>query len=210
MSTPMAEQNCPKRFRVFADLEVELPLAIRYGIFGLACFTYFSFMLVCNQWIQMPEGAVDDFVLRALEDATYWLPGFFLLAPFAFLDFMKSCNRFTRPVTRLRREIKLLIENKSERPLEIEAGDHWAEMLSHYNHIRGELLTLRREVSEYEAMLGQVAIGSLQQSPADQVAIDTESADQPAPGDRPAKDPTESASNARPTEVTATSSAADS
>jgi hypothetical protein len=182
----MAGSTTSKPLRLLADAEVELPLVIRYGLFGLACCTYFSFMLVCNQWVQTPEGKMDDFFLRALEDATYWLPGFLLLAPLAFNDFIKSCGRVSRPIVRLRNEVQLLIDHKSERPIEIKDGEAWAEVLAGYNQLRGELLTLRREVSEYEAMLGQVAIGSLQQLPADEPPTVEGQADQPDPQEQPA------------------------
>jgi hypothetical protein len=165
MNSPLTNTNTAKRLRIFADTDVELSLVIRYVIFGLACVTYFSFMLVCNQWVQMPDASAQDFFLRALEDATYWLPGFFLLAPLAFHDFIKSCGRISKPIVRLRTELKLLIDHKSDRPIEIRSGEAWPELLSHFNHIRGELLTLRREVSEYEAMLGSAAISELNKTP---------------------------------------------
>ncbi len=166
MNGLMSETDNAKRLRIFADPDVELALVIRYVVFGLACVTYFSFMLVCNQWVQMPDATTLDFFLRALEDATYWLPGFFLLAAIAFHDFLKSCGRVSKPVVRLHNEMKLLIDHKSERPIEIRAGEPWHEVLAQYNHIRGELLMLRREVSEYEAMLGNAAISQLNQPPA--------------------------------------------
>jgi hypothetical protein len=60
--------------------------------------------------------------------------------------------------------MKLLVDHKSERPIEIRAGEAWPEVLAQFNHIRGELLTLRREVSEYEAMLGNAAISQLNET----------------------------------------------
>lgn len=162
MNRPLSDTK-PKPFHIFADPDVELSLVIRYVIFGLACVTYFSFMLICNQWVQMPDATPQDFFLRALEDAAYWLPGFFLVSAVAFHDFLRSCARISKPTVRLRNEMKLLIDHKSERPIEIRAGEAWPEVLAQFNHIRGELLTLRREVSEYEAMLGNAAISELNQ-----------------------------------------------
>lgn len=166
----MARSTMSKPLRLLVDAEVELPLVIRFGLFGLACCTYFSFMLVCNQWVQMPDGKMDDFFLHALEDATYWLPGILFLAPLAFNDFIKSCGRISRPIVRLRNEMQLLIDHKSERPVEVRNDEAWAELLVHYNQLRGEILTLRREVNEYEAMLGQTASGSLQQLPTEEMS----------------------------------------
>ncbi|HBJ35545.1 MAG TPA: hypothetical protein DDZ51_12510 [Planctomycetaceae bacterium] len=165
MNRVMSETANANRLRVFHDTDVELPLAIRYVILGLACGTYFSFMLVCNQWVQMPDATIQDFFLCAIEDATYWLPGFFLLAPLAFHDFVKSCGRVSKPIARLRNEMALLNEHRSERPIEIRDGEAWPEVLAHFNQLRGELLTLRREVSEYEAMLGNASVSELNQSP---------------------------------------------
>jgi hypothetical protein len=163
MNRPISDSGNVKRLPILSDVDVELPLVIRYAIFGLACVTYFSFMLVCNQRVQMPDSPIQDFFLRALEDASYWLPGFFFLAPLAIHDFIKSCGRVSKPIVRLRNEMKLLIDHKSDRPIEVRSSEAWPEVLAHYNHIRGELLRLRREVSEYEAMLGSAAIGDLNQ-----------------------------------------------
>jgi len=165
MNSPMPDKNSVKRIRIFADTDVELSLVIRYASFGLACVTYFSFMLVCNQWVQMSDASIQDFFLRVIEDATYWLPGFLLMAPLAVHDFIKSCGRVSKPVVRLRTEMKLLLDHQSDRPIEIRSGEAWPELLALYNNVRGELLTLRREVSEYEAMLGNAAINELNQSP---------------------------------------------
>jgi len=166
MKSPMSDRNSVQRIRIFADADVELSLVIRYAIFGLACVTYFGFMLVCNQRVQMPDASTQEFFLRALEDATYWLPGFLLMAPLAVHDFIKSCGRVSKPVVRLRTEMKSLIDHQSDRPIEIRSGEAWPELLALYNNVRGELLTLRREVSEYEAMLGNAAISERNQSPA--------------------------------------------
>lgn len=163
MCGPMSATKIAKRSRIFADTDVELSLVVRYLIFGLASVTYFSFMLVCNQRVQMPDAPFQDFMLRALEDATYWLPGFFLLAPLAFHDLIKSCGRVSKPIVRLRNETQLLMDRNSERPIDIRSGEAWPEVLAHYNHIRGELLMLRREVSEYEVMLGSAANSELNQ-----------------------------------------------
>jgi hypothetical protein len=154
-----------RRLRLFADADVEMSLVIRCAIYGLACVSYFSFMLICTQWMQTPEGKLVDVLLRCAEDTAYWLPGFLLLAPLALHDLVKASGRMVSPVVRLQNEMQALIQHQSERPLEWHEGETWPQLTASFNQLRGEILTLRREVAEYESMLGAAATSQLDQLP---------------------------------------------
>ena len=150
-----------RRVGAFADVDVQSWIIVRCSIYGLACVLYFSLMMLCSQWMQTPEAPVGSILLRSLEDATYWLPGVFLLAPLAIHDLLKTSGRIVGPIVRLKNEMRLLIDHRSERPVEFRDDDAWHEVATLYNQLRGEVLMLRREVSEYEAMLGKAAISDL-------------------------------------------------
>jgi len=158
-----------RRLRLFVDADIEMSLVIRCAIYGLACVSYFSFMLICTQWMQTPETKLMDVLLRCAEDTAYWLPGFLLLAPLALHDLVKASNRMVSPMIRLQNEMQALIHHQSERPLECREGETWPQLTSSFNQLRGEILTLRREVAEYETMLGNAAISQLAQEPANAV-----------------------------------------
>lgn len=150
-----------RRVRAFADVDVQSWIIVRCSIYGLACVLYFSLMMLCSQWMQSPEAPLGSTLLRFLEDATYWLPGIFLLAPLAIHDLLKTSGRIVGPIVRLKSEMRLLIDHKSERPVEFRDDDAWHDVATLYNQLRGEVLMLRREVSEYELMLGKEAISDL-------------------------------------------------
>jgi len=150
-----------RRVRAFADVDVQSWIIVRCSIYGLACVLYFSLMMLCSQWMQSPEAPFSSILLRSAEDATYWLPGVFLLAPLAIHDLLKTSGRIVGPIVRLKNEMRLLIDHQSERPVEFRDDDAWHELATLYNQLRGEVLMLRREVSEYEAMLGKAATSDL-------------------------------------------------
>jgi hypothetical protein len=150
-----------RRVRAFADVDVQSWIVIRCSIYGFACVLYFSLMMLCSHWMQSPEAPLGSTLLRYAEDATYWLPGVFLLAPLAIHDLLKTSGRIVGPIVRLKNEMRLLIDHKSERPVEFREDDAWMELASMYNQLRGEVLMLRREVAEYEAMLGKAALSDL-------------------------------------------------
>jgi len=147
---PLSTETPSPRHTYFVDAEVQAALLIRASIYGLSLTLYFAITLVCTQWMDQPDRSFFDSLIGSIEDVTYWLPGFLLLVPLAAHDLLKMTNQFAGPMTRLRREMKLLLENKSERPLNFREDDYWVELTSSYNQIRGELLQLRRRVHDME------------------------------------------------------------
>ncbi|MGV3486769.1 MAG: hypothetical protein ACO1RT_20305 [Planctomycetaceae bacterium] len=146
----MATQTTALKDRLFADCEFQAALLIRASIYGAAGMLYFGITLVCTQWIHDSDRGFSDSLWKCLEDVVYWLPGFLLLAPLAANDLLKMTNQFARPITRLRQEMKSLVEGKSDRPLSFSDDECWSELSAAYNQIRGELLQLRKRLGEEE------------------------------------------------------------
>ena len=144
----MSTETPSPRHTYFVDAQVQSALLIRASIYGLSLTFYFAITLICTQWMDQPDRSFFDSLTGSIEDVTYWLPGFLLLVPVAAHDLLKMTNQFAGPITRLRREMKLLIENKSERPLNFREDDYWVELTTSYNQIRGELLQLRRQLHD--------------------------------------------------------------
>lgn len=164
------------RRTLFIDTEVQAALLFRIGMYGVALTSYFAITLICTQWMGQPDRGFIESLVQCYEDIAYWLPGFFVLLPIAFHDFLKMSNQFAGPIVRLRREMALLIENKSERPITFRTEDYWADLSSSYNQIRGELLRLRRQLSDMEAQGMALDEGPLPQS----LIFDTDETAQPS------------------------------
>jgi hypothetical protein len=138
------------RFRFLVDCEVQSAILFRVGIYGCATTLYFVITLICTQCLSDPERGLMDSLSKCLEDVVYWLPGFLFLVPVATHDLLKMTNHFAGPIHRLRREMQLLAEDKSERPLAFRDEDYWNDVSIAYNQLRGELLRLRKRVAELD------------------------------------------------------------
>lgn len=149
----MTTQSTSIRNRFFVDFDVQAAILVRAAIYSTAGTLYFVITLVCTQWLHEPDRGFFESLLKSFEDIAFWLPGFFLLVPLVAHDLLKMTNQFAGPIARLRREMKLLAEDKSDRPLSFREDDYWTDLTGTYNQIRGELLQLRRRLGEEEADL---------------------------------------------------------
>lgn len=149
------------RYRFFVDCEVQSAILFRVAIYGCATTLYFAITLICTQCLSDPERGLMDSLSKCLEDVVYWLPGFLFLIPVAAHDLLKMTNHFAGPIHRLRHEMHLLIDDKSERPLSFREEDYWTDLTTTYNQLRGELLRLRKCVAEQNAAPQEVLPPSL-------------------------------------------------
>lgn len=138
------------RGRSAADSEIQSAILFRAAIYVTACSLYFAITLICTQWMNEPDRGLVDSLLKSAEDVSYWMPGFLLLVPIAAHDLIKLTSQFTKPVIQLREEMQRLVENRSERPLSVNENDDWYELTSAFNHIRGELLLLRKRLGDLD------------------------------------------------------------
>ncbi len=136
------------RHQYFIDNEVQAAVLIRVAVYGLSLTAYFAITLICTQWMDEPDHGLLESLVKSFEDVAYWLPGFLLLVPVAAHDLLKMTNQFAGPITRLRREMNLLVQGRSDRPLNFREDDYWVDLTSSYNQIRGELLLLRKRLEE--------------------------------------------------------------
>ncbi len=157
----MSVESQSPRHKFFVDCEVQTTILIRTSIYGLALSLYFAITLICTQWMNEPDRGLVESLAKCFEDTAYWLPGLLLLAPIAAHDLLKMTNQFAGPVTRLKREMKLLVEDKSDRPLSFREDDYWVELTSTYNQIRFELLQLRSRLAEQETTGERSTISSV-------------------------------------------------
>lgn len=142
------------RQQLLVDQPVQGMLLKRTGLYSVACALYFVVILIFAESMSRKDGTIVDAIGRCFEEAIYWAPGLFLLAPLVAYDMLKLTNRFAGPIFRLRREMQRLIVGESERPLNFRDGDYWTEIAEEFNHLRDELMELRKENAELKKNSG--------------------------------------------------------
>ncbi len=147
------------RQQYLVEYDVQMALLSRMFFYALGGTIYFVVMIVCSQWLSDPERPLGDVLIQSVSDTACWLPGFLLFTPLAAIDLLKTTNRAAGPIHRLRREMKSLIQNNSDRPLQFRDEDYWTDLAVSFNQIRGELLFLRRQVSEAQRATEAPAAG---------------------------------------------------
>ncbi|TWT83034.1 hypothetical protein CA13_44970 [Planctomycetes bacterium CA13] len=133
---------------VVADPHVQGAILRRVGLYALAAIAYYSVVLFFSIYATGRVGTTTDRLFECLDDIITWLPGLFVLGPIAAYDLLTTTNRFAGPICRLRREMKMLVDDESPRELTFRENDHWSEVAKHYNELRQELLELRAESAQ--------------------------------------------------------------
>lgn len=136
------------RRQLLNDQKVQGSLLKKAAFYGIACLLYFLVNLIFTKALSHREIGFAHAIGDCLTESIYWIPGLLLMVPLVAYDMLKQSNRFAGPVYRMRQEMRLLAENKSEQPLTFRDDDYWAEMADEFNVIREELLELRQQAVE--------------------------------------------------------------
>ncbi|WP_146524236.1 hypothetical protein [Novipirellula artificiosorum] len=136
---------------VVADPHVQGAILRRVVLYALAAVLYYCVVLFFSVYASDRDGTQADRWIALLDNAITWLPGLCVLGPIAAYDLLSTTNRFAGPVCRLRREMKLLIDDQSPAPLRFRDKDHWCEMADLFNELREEMLELREHAKQNAA-----------------------------------------------------------
>jgi hypothetical protein len=68
-------------------------------------------------------------------DAGVLLVVFVLLLPYFIYDSLKTTNRFSGPVYRLRRTMQAIASGARFQPLQLRQGDYWHDLAADFNHM---------------------------------------------------------------------------
>ncbi|MEM8667635.1 MAG: hypothetical protein AAGG48_08985 [Planctomycetota bacterium] len=132
------------RQQLLIDRHVQGCLLWRTALYSTACGLYFFIILIFTEWMSHPDSTFVESLFSCLDESIYWAPGLMLVVPVVAYDLLKLTNRFAGPFFRLRREMKRLVDNDSERPLSFRDGDYWVEIVDDFNTVREELMELRK------------------------------------------------------------------
>jgi len=135
---------------LIADPYVQGAILRRVGLYAFAAFAYYVVVVFFSVCISENQTPIADRLLTFVDDAITWLPGLLVLGPIAAYDLVTMTNRFAGPICRLRREMRLLVEDQSPHELYFREHDHWSDVAEVYNELRLEVIELRRELASRE------------------------------------------------------------
>ncbi|TWU36713.1 hypothetical protein Q31b_49950 [Novipirellula aureliae] len=132
---------------LIADPYVQGAILRRVALYAMAAFAYYVVVIFFSVYISDNQTPPSERLLTFIDDAITWLPGLLVLGPIAAYDLLTMTNRFAGPICRLRREMRLLIDNQSASELHFREHDHWSDVAEVYNELRKEVIDLRQEVA---------------------------------------------------------------
>lgn len=123
------------RKQIFIDPKVQGTLAFRVIVYWAACVVTISVMLLCWRMLtgpaRMPLAHLDDMWFHFGPA----LIASFLLLPLVIYDIVRTSNRFTGPLFRLRRSMRELAKGNEVKPIRFRDGDFWQDLAEEFNAV---------------------------------------------------------------------------
>ncbi len=127
------------RKQIFVDPKVQGTLIFRVIVYWTVCVVTISVMLLCWRMLtgpaRMPFTHLDDMWFHYGPA----LVASFLLLPLVIYDIVRTSNRFTGPLLRLRRSMKALAAGEQVKPIRFRDGDFWQELAEDFNAVTRRL-----------------------------------------------------------------------
>ena len=123
------------RKQIFVDPKVQGTLVLRVIVYWTVCVTTISIMLLCWRMLtgpaRMPFTHLDDMWFQYGPA----LIASFILLPLVIYDIVRTSNRFTGPLLRLRRNMQSLAKGELVKPIRFRDGDFWQELAQEFNAV---------------------------------------------------------------------------
>lgn len=123
------------RKQLFVDPKVQGTLVFRVIVYWIVCVVTIAVMLLCWRMLtgpaRMPFTHLDDMWFHFGPA----LVASFILLPLIVYDIVKTSNRFTGPLLRLRRCMRALAEGKQVKPIHFREGDFWQDLAKDFNAV---------------------------------------------------------------------------
>ena len=137
----------PARHVLVTDKVVQGALLWRLAFYGACGLFYFSVIEFLDVALANPAQSRWEIAMGFLERSIYWAPGIVVLMPIFAYDLLRFSNRFTGPVTRIRKEIRDLTTGAQLEPIEFRGNDFLRELADEYNALREEMIKLREQAA---------------------------------------------------------------
>jgi hypothetical protein len=133
------EQKKSLRKHIFVDPKVQGALVLRVILYWFVCLIAISLMLLC--W-RIVTGPARMFYTHFDDMWFFYGPAAVasvLLVPLLIVDVVRLSNRFTGPMVRLRRSMRMLARGEEVEPLRFRNGDFWHEFAEEFNAVAARL-----------------------------------------------------------------------
>jgi hypothetical protein len=128
-------ENKYTRKQLFVDPKVQGTLVFRVVAYWVICVFTMALMLLCWRMLTGPARPP----LTQLDDMWFHfgpaLVASFILLPLVIYDILRTSNRFTGPMFRLRRCMRELAEGKEVKPIRFRGSDFWQDLAKDFNAV---------------------------------------------------------------------------
>ena len=149
-----------KRRQYFVDPRVQGTLIVRTVFYWFMCVLTISLFLLCWRVLHAPKQLFASHIEYLKIHYAPALIASLVMLPLLVMDIIKLSNRFTGPLYRLRRGLRILAERKPPTQLGFRDADFWQEFADVYNallerveHDEQERLRLEEALARAEAQL---------------------------------------------------------
>ena len=143
------------RKQIFVDPKVQGTLVFRVIVYWTVCVTTISIMLLCWRMLtgpaRMPFTHLDDMWFQYGPA----LIASFILLPLVIYDIVRTSNRFTGPLLRLRRNMRSLAEGEHVKPLRFRDGDFWQDLAKDFNAVVQRVQNADKSTADHEVPSSQ-------------------------------------------------------
>ncbi len=131
-----------KRWRLFADYQVQGGLCVRLAIYWLICQLAMMMTMFAMDWLA-PESQMGA---RGLI-----FPGFVVSSiclPLAMFDLIAFSNRFAGPVMNFRRHFGKLVNREALEEIKFRPGDYYYDLMENFNDLAKQIADVKPAKSE--------------------------------------------------------------
>lgn len=140
----------PIRKQLFVDPKVQGTLLLRAVMYWVMCLTVITCMILVWRIVTGPA----RIFYTHFDDMWFHmgpaLVASLLLLPVVLLDVLRTTNRFSGPVFRIRNGLRHLAQGLPVAPIHLRRGDFWHELAEEFNAVAARVQELERNQADRE------------------------------------------------------------
>ena len=130
----------PFQFPLIIDRRAQTILAVRVGLYWVACVGYFAVVLFFSQIMYNPQVSLLDHIRDYVIDMIQWVPAILLLLPLVIYDMLRVSQRVLIPVEEVRQGLEVLATGNVPEPIPYSDEEFSVALLATYNEIRDSVV----------------------------------------------------------------------
>lgn len=138
LNTP--QRLLPNHLPLVIDRRAQTTLAVRVGLYWIACVTYFAVVLFFSQIMYNPKVALLDHIRDYTIDMIQWVPAILLLLPLVIYDMLRVSQRILIPVEEVRQGLQVLASGEVPEPIHCGDEEYNQALVNTYNDIRESVI----------------------------------------------------------------------